>query len=194
MPPSASMLARVIAKPRPVPSALRWAQDLSTRQKRSNRHGRCSGQIGVPALSENGGAFPSLRLAHTFTWLPLGACLTPGGPCAGARRQAFEIALQALPRGVDLLCWRRTLPEGSNLSVHSPADLHAIAFHHIAKPGKSSGWKSPAELLAPTRSTVEPTAQVLSTLLHLELECAQRLFLRRGRSVHPSPQHCAGPL
>jgi IS30 family transposase len=41
---------------------------------------------------------------------------------------------------------RRTLPKGSDLSVHSQADLDAIAFHHNAKPRKSLGWKSPAEL------------------------------------------------
>jgi IS30 family transposase len=41
---------------------------------------------------------------------------------------------------------RRTLPKGSDLSVHSQADLDAIAFHHNAKPRKSLGRKSPAEL------------------------------------------------
>jgi len=44
---------------------------------------------------------------------------------------------------------RRTLPKGTDLSVHSQADLHAIALHHNAKPRKSLGWKSPAELLLP---------------------------------------------
>jgi IS30 family transposase len=44
---------------------------------------------------------------------------------------------------------RRTLPKGTDLSVHSQADLDAIAFHQNAKPRKSLGWKSPAELFLP---------------------------------------------
>jgi IS30 family transposase len=47
---------------------------------------------------------------------------------------------------------RRTLPKGTDLSVHSQADLDAIAFHHNAKPRKSLGWKSPAELFLPPGS------------------------------------------
>ena len=47
---------------------------------------------------------------------------------------------------------RRTLPKGTDLSVHSQADLDAIAFHHNAKPRKSLGWKSPAELFLPEGS------------------------------------------
>jgi IS30 family transposase len=35
---------------------------------------------------------------------------------------------------------------GTDLSVHSQADLDAIAFHHNAKPRESLGWKAPAEL------------------------------------------------
>jgi IS30 family transposase len=34
---------------------------------------------------------------------------------------------------------RRTLLKGSDLSVHSEADLDAIAFHHNAKPRKWLG-------------------------------------------------------
>jgi IS30 family transposase len=47
---------------------------------------------------------------------------------------------------------RRTLPKGTDLSVHSQADLDAIALHHNAKPRKSLGWKSPAELFLPPGS------------------------------------------
>jgi IS30 family transposase len=47
---------------------------------------------------------------------------------------------------------RRILPKGTDLSVHSQADLDAIAFHHNAKPRKSLGWKSPAELFLPPGS------------------------------------------
>jgi len=44
---------------------------------------------------------------------------------------------------------RRVLPKGSDLSVHTQEQLDAIAFHHNAKPRKSLGWKSPAELFLP---------------------------------------------
>ena len=44
---------------------------------------------------------------------------------------------------------RRVLPKGSDLSVYTQEQLDAIAFHHNAKPRKSLGWKSPAELFLP---------------------------------------------
>ena len=44
---------------------------------------------------------------------------------------------------------RRTQPKGTDLSVQSQADLDAIAFLHKAKPRKSLGWKSPAEMFLP---------------------------------------------
>jgi IS30 family transposase len=47
---------------------------------------------------------------------------------------------------------RRTLPKGTDLSLHSQADLDAIALHHNAKPRKSLGLKSPAELFLPPGS------------------------------------------
>jgi IS30 family transposase len=47
---------------------------------------------------------------------------------------------------------RRVLPKGSDLSVYTQEQLDAIAFHHNAKPRKSLGWKSPAELLLSTGS------------------------------------------
>ena len=47
---------------------------------------------------------------------------------------------------------RRVLPKGSDLSVHTQEQLDAIAFHHNAKPRKSLGWKSPAELFLPEGS------------------------------------------
>jgi IS30 family transposase len=47
---------------------------------------------------------------------------------------------------------RRVLPKGSDLSVYTQEQLDAIAFHHNAKPRKSLGWKSPAELFLPARS------------------------------------------
>ena len=47
---------------------------------------------------------------------------------------------------------RRTLPKGTDLSSYSQTDLDAIAFHHNAKPRKSLGWKSPAELFLPEGS------------------------------------------
>jgi IS30 family transposase len=69
---------------------------------------------------------------------------------------------------------RRTLPKGTDLSVHSQADLDAIALHHNAKPRKSLGWKSPAELFPPPSSfDFQTYLQLSSTLLHLGLECAR---------------------
>jgi IS30 family transposase len=47
---------------------------------------------------------------------------------------------------------RRTLPKGTNLSVHSQADLDAIALHRNAKSRKFPGWKSPAKLCLPPGS------------------------------------------
>jgi len=47
---------------------------------------------------------------------------------------------------------RRVLPKGSDLSVYTQEQLDAIAFHHNAKPRKSLGWKSPAELFLPEGS------------------------------------------
>jgi IS30 family transposase len=47
---------------------------------------------------------------------------------------------------------RRTLPKGTELSVYSQADLDTMALHHNAKPRKSLGWKSPAELFLPPGS------------------------------------------
>jgi IS30 family transposase len=47
---------------------------------------------------------------------------------------------------------RRVLPKGSDMSVHTQEQLDAIAFHHNAKPRKSLGWKSPAELFLPEGS------------------------------------------
>ena len=44
---------------------------------------------------------------------------------------------------------RRELPKGSDLSPYTQEQLDAIAFHHNAKPRKSLGWKSPAELFLP---------------------------------------------
>jgi hypothetical protein len=38
------------------------------------------------------------------------------------------------------------------LSVYTQEQLDAIAFHHNAKPRKSLGWKSPAELFLPEGS------------------------------------------
>ena len=49
-----------------------------------------------------------------------------------------------------LLRW--VLPKGSDLSVHTQEQQGAIAFHHNAKPRKSLGWKSPAELFLPEGS------------------------------------------
>ena len=47
---------------------------------------------------------------------------------------------------------RRVLPKGSDLSIYTQEQLDAIAFHHNAKPRKSLGWKSPAELFLPEGS------------------------------------------
>jgi len=47
---------------------------------------------------------------------------------------------------------RRDLPQGSDLSGYTQEQLDAIAFHHNAKPRKSLGWKSPAELFLPEGS------------------------------------------
>lgn len=47
---------------------------------------------------------------------------------------------------------RRVLPKGADLSVYTQEQLDAIAFHHNAKPRKSLGWKSPAELFLPEGS------------------------------------------
>jgi len=47
---------------------------------------------------------------------------------------------------------RRTLPKGTNLSVHTQADLVAIALHRNAKSRKFLGWKSPAKLCLPPGS------------------------------------------
>ena|GEM_PF-1503209 len=43
-------------------------------------------------------------------------------------------------------CCAASWPLGTDLSVHSQADLDTMALHHNAKPRKSLGWKSPAEL------------------------------------------------
>ncbi len=48
------------------------------------------------------------------------------------------------PRGAGL--------KGTNLSVHSQANLDTVAFHHSTKPHKSLGWKSPIELSLPSGS------------------------------------------
>ena len=50
----------------------------------------------------------------------------------------------------DLL--RRDLLKTSDLSVYTQDQLDAIAFHHNAKPRKSLGWKSSAELFLPEGS------------------------------------------
>ena len=47
---------------------------------------------------------------------------------------------------------RRDLPKGTDLGVYSQEQLDAIAFHQNAKPRKSLGWKSPAELFLPEGS------------------------------------------
>jgi transposase, IS30 family len=47
---------------------------------------------------------------------------------------------------------RPDLPKSSDLSVYTRDQLDAIAFHHNAKPRKSLGWKSPAELSLPEGS------------------------------------------
>jgi IS30 family transposase len=47
---------------------------------------------------------------------------------------------------------RHTLPKGTDLSVHSQADLDTIALHHNAKLRKPLGWKSPAKLFLPPGS------------------------------------------
>ena len=47
---------------------------------------------------------------------------------------------------------RRDLPKGTDLSIYTQEQLDAIAFHHNAKPRKSLGWKSPAELFLPEGS------------------------------------------
>jgi hypothetical protein len=44
------------------------------------------------------------------------------------------------------------LPKGTDLSVHSQTDLDAVALNHNAKPRKSLGSKSPAELFLPPGS------------------------------------------
>lgn len=44
---------------------------------------------------------------------------------------------------------RRDLPKGPDLNVYTQEQLYAIALHHNAKPRKSLGWKSPAELFLP---------------------------------------------
>jgi IS30 family transposase len=49
-----------------------------------------------------------------------------------------------------LLC--HTLHRGTDLSVLNQTDLNAIALHHNAKPCKSLGRKSPAELFLPPDS------------------------------------------
>jgi IS30 family transposase len=47
---------------------------------------------------------------------------------------------------------RRVLPKSTCLSVYTRAQLDTIALHHSAKPRKSRGCKSPAELLRPEGS------------------------------------------
>ncbi len=47
---------------------------------------------------------------------------------------------------------RRDLPKGTDLSAYTQEQLDAIAFHHNAKPRKSLGWQSPAELFLPKGS------------------------------------------
>lgn len=44
---------------------------------------------------------------------------------------------------------RTALPKGTDLSMHNQAELGAIALHHNAKPRKSPGRKSAAELFLP---------------------------------------------
>lgn len=67
---------------------------------------------------------------------------------------------------------RRTLPKGTDLSAHSQADLDAIALHHNAKPRKSLGWKSPAELLSPGSFDFQAYWATIINPVHLGLECA----------------------
>jgi transposase, IS30 family len=47
---------------------------------------------------------------------------------------------------------RRVLLNGMDQSMHTQEELDAMAFHHNAKPSKSLGWKSPAELFLPEGS------------------------------------------
>jgi IS30 family transposase len=47
---------------------------------------------------------------------------------------------------------RRVLPRSTDLSVYTQEQLDTMALHHNAKPRKSLGWKSPAELFLPEGS------------------------------------------
>jgi IS30 family transposase len=47
---------------------------------------------------------------------------------------------------------RRVLPKSTDLSVYTQEQLDIIALHHNAKPRKSLGGKSPAELFLPKGS------------------------------------------
>ncbi|MGW5720382.1 IS30 family transposase, partial [Amycolatopsis sp. NPDC003865] len=43
---------------------------------------------------------------------------------------------------------RQYFPKGSNLAIHSPEDLAAIAAQLNRRPRKTLGWDTPAERLA----------------------------------------------
>ena len=51
---------------------------------------------------------------------------------------------------------RQYLPKGSNLTVHTPADLDAIADRLNRRPRKTLGFKTPAEVLAELLSDAQP--------------------------------------
>jgi hypothetical protein len=67
--------------------------------------------------------------------------------------------------------------KGTDMSVRSQTDLDAIAFHYNAKPCRSLGWKSPAEMFCIQAYLIsKPVGEMAPILLRLGL----------GRTLHKS--------
>ena len=115
-----------------------------------------------PALAGHGAEAVRDAIARTIITLPeqLRRSLTwdQGAEMAAARRLQIDTGMQVYfcdphspwQRGTNentngLL--RQYFPKGTDLAVHSPGDLAAVAAALNSRPRKTLGWKTPAEAL-----------------------------------------------